>query len=183
MRAVANETGIALAIEVDGSFEVTSRTPAWQFGGNVGSPVSNLVSRRGRDLAGGYQEIEFKYKPHDTAMRLGAIRVYDHRPVVVFSMRFLTPGKTSELFPSLSSYPRNLHHLTYTSTFGGFSFEEFGSDGPWVFFDDQANTFIFSPASHYMNAACRSARTTSWSAVCRPTPRKFRPASWRRARL
>jgi hypothetical protein len=51
MRAVANETGIALAIEVDGSFEVTSRTPAWQFGGNVGSPVSNLVSRRGRDLA------------------------------------------------------------------------------------------------------------------------------------
>jgi hypothetical protein len=104
MRAVANETGIALAIEVDGSFEVTSRTPAWQFGGNVGSPVSNLVSRRGRDLAGGYQEIEFKYKPHDTAMRLGAIRVYDHRPVVVFSMRFLTPGKTSELFPSLSIF-------------------------------------------------------------------------------
>jgi hypothetical protein len=151
-RAVANETGVALAIEVDGSFEVTSRIPAWQFSGNVGSPVSRLVSRRGRDLAGGYQEIEFKYKPHDMAMRLGAIRVYDHCPVVVFSMRFLTPGKTSESFPSISTYPRNLRHLTYTSTFGGFSFKEFGTDGPWVFFDDQANTFIFSPASHYMNA-------------------------------
>ena len=43
--------------------------------------------------------------------------------------------------------------MTYTGTFGGFSFERFGPDGPWVFFDDQANTFIFSPASHYMNAA------------------------------
>ena len=63
-----------------------------------------------------------------------------------------TPGKTSEPFVSISSYPHNLNHLTYTSTFGGFSFERFGTDGPWVFFDDQANTFIFSPASHYMNA-------------------------------
>ena len=43
--------------------------------------------------------------------------------------------------------------MSYTSLFGGFSFDRFGSDGPWVFFDDQANAFIFSPASHYMNAA------------------------------
>ena len=86
-------------------------------------------------------------------IRLGAIRVYDHRPVVVFRLTFITAGKTTESFPSISSYPRNLHHLSYTSTFGGFSFEQFGTDGPWVFFDDQANTFIFSPASHYMNAA------------------------------
>jgi hypothetical protein len=65
---------------------------------------------------------------------------------------FLTSGTTSESLPSISSYPRNLHHLTYTSTFGGFSFERFGTDGPWAFFDDQANTFIYSAASHYMNA-------------------------------
>ena len=152
VRTVANETGIALSIEGDGSFEVTSREPAWQFSGNVGSPVGNVLLRHGRDLAGDYQEIEFKYKPSETAVRLGTIRVYDRRPVVVFKLKFLTPGKTSEPFLSISSYPHNLHHLTYTSTFGGFSFERFGTDGPWVLFDDQANTFIFSPASHYMNA-------------------------------
>ena len=153
VRAVANETGIALSIEGDGSFEVTSRVPAWQFSGNVGSPVGNVLLRYGRDLAGDYQEIEFKYKPSERAVRLGTIRVYDRRPVVVFKLKFLTPGNTSEPFVSISSYPHNLHHLTYTSTFGGFSFERFGTDGPWVLFDDQANTFIFSPASHYMNAA------------------------------
>ena len=152
VRAVANETGIALSIEGDGSFEVTSRVPAWQFSANVGSPVGNALLRHGRDLAGDYQEIEFKYKPSERAVRLGTIRVYDRRPVVVFKLKFLTPGKTSEPIVSISSYPHNLHHLTYTSTFGGFSFERFGTDGPWVLFDDQANTFIFSPASHYMNA-------------------------------
>jgi hypothetical protein len=86
-----------------------------------------------------------------------------HGPAVVFPkskaavgvtrpVRAIPLGKTSEPVVSISSYPHNLHHLTYTSTFGGFSFERFGTDGPWVLFDDQANTFIFSAASHYMNA-------------------------------
>jgi hypothetical protein len=151
--AVTNATGIGLSVHLNGSFEVTSRTPAWRFGGSVGSPVGSLASRHGSDRAGDYQEIEFKYEPSETVTRRGAIRVYDRRPVVVFRLTFITAGKTTESFPSISSYPRNLHHLSYTSIFGGFSFEQFGADGPWVFFDDQANTFIFSPASHYMNAA------------------------------
>jgi hypothetical protein len=153
MRAVANDTGVVLSVDVNGSFELTSRNPTWQFSGKVGWPISNVASRHGRDRVGHYQEIGFKYKPSETAIRRGAIRLYDHRPVVVFKLVFLTTGKTSEAFPSISSYPRKLHHLTYTSTFAAFSFEQFGTDGPWVFFDDQANTFIFSPASHYMNAA------------------------------
>ena len=151
--AVTNNTGIGLAVDGDGAFEVTTGTPTWTFSGTVGAAVDEMASRPGRDLAGGYREIEFKYRTSDGAARLGAIRVYDHRPVVVFKLTFLTSGKTTESFPSISSYPRNLHHLTYTSIFGGFSFEHFGTDGPWIFFDDEAYTFIFSPASHYMNAS------------------------------
>ncbi|MET0363579.1 MAG: hypothetical protein ABW169_02895, partial [Sphingobium sp.] len=153
VRAVANEPGIGVSVDADGSFEVTTRIPAWKFSGTVGSPLAHLASRRGRDRAGHYREVEFKYETSAAAARLGAIRIYEHRPVVIFKLVFLTAGKTSESFPTISSYPRNLHHLTYTATFGGFSFERFGPDGPWVFFDDQANTFIFSPASHYMTAA------------------------------
>jgi hypothetical protein len=152
VQAFADETGIGLSVASDGSFEVTARAPAWTFAGNVGSRLSDLKSRRSRDRAGGYREVEFKFKPSATAMRLGAIRVYDHRPVVVFKLTFLTAGKTSESFPSISHYPRDLHHLAYTTTFGGFSFEQFGTDGPWIFFDDKFNAFILSPASHYMNA-------------------------------
>jgi hypothetical protein len=153
VRAVSHETGIGLSVADDGSFAITTRIPGWTFSGNAGSPVADLVSRLGRDLAGRYREVEFKYATLDGAARLGAIRVYDDRPVVVFKLTFLTAGKTSESFPSISAYPPNLHHLAYTSVFGGYSFEQFGTDGPWVFFDDHANTFILSPASHYMNAS------------------------------
>jgi hypothetical protein len=153
VRVVANETGIGVSVDSDGTFEVTTRIPAWKFSGNVRSPLAHLASRRGRDRAGHYRELEFKYETSAAGARLGAIRIYDLRAVVIFKLVFLTAGRTSESFPTISSYPRNLHHLTYTATFGGFSFERFGTDGPWVFFDDQANTFIFSPASHYMNAA------------------------------
>jgi hypothetical protein len=152
-KAIANEAGIGAALEEDGSFEVTTPIRDWKFAGNVGSPISDLTSRRGRDRAGRYRQLEFKYETSRRAARRGAIRVYDQRPVVMFKLVFLTSGNTNESFPVLSSYPRNLRHLTYTSIFGGFSFERFGTDGPWVFFDDKANTFIFSPASHYMNAA------------------------------
>jgi hypothetical protein len=153
MRVLASETGIAASVDKDGTFEVTTRSPAWRFAGSVGSPVAEMGARKGKDRAGEFREIEFAYRAAEGARRLGAIRVYEHRAVVLFKLVFLTEGKINETFPALSSYPRDLHHLTYTSTFGGFSFEQFGSDGPWIFFDDRANTFIFSPASHYMNAA------------------------------
>jgi hypothetical protein len=145
--------GISVSVAEDGSFDVTTRRPAWRFSGNIGSRPFDVRSRGGRDRAGSYHEIVFDYEAAGLGKRLGEIRVYDHRPVVFFKLIFLTAGQVSESFPSISSYPRQLHHLAFTSVFGGYSFEHFSADGPWVFFDDSANTFIFSPASHYMNAA------------------------------
>ncbi len=57
VRAVANETGIGVSVDADGSFEVTTRIPAWKFSGNVGSPLAHLASRRGRDRVGHYREV------------------------------------------------------------------------------------------------------------------------------
>jgi hypothetical protein len=153
VQAVSNETGLALSVSESGWFEITARTPEWTFSGTVGSPVTDLASTPGTDNAGSYTEVEFTYRTSDGAARRGGLRLYDQRPVVLFRRQFLTAGTATEPFPMISSYPRNLHHLTYTSVFGGFNFEQFGTDGPWVFFDDHANAFIFSPASHYMNAS------------------------------
>jgi hypothetical protein len=152
-RLTVSGGGIELSVGKDGSFDVTVRRPAWRFSGNIGSRAFDIDSRRGRDRAGNYHEIVFSYEAADLGLRLGTIRVYDQRPVVLFKRVFLTPGQASESFPTISSYPHRLHHLAFTSVFGGYSFERFSADGPWVFFDDTANTFIFSPASHYMNAA------------------------------
>ena len=43
--------------------------PGWTFSGTVGSPVAELASRPGRDLAGRYREVEFKYATPDGAAR------------------------------------------------------------------------------------------------------------------
>ena len=86
VRAVANETGIRVSVDADGSFEVTTRLPAWKFSGNVGSPLAHLAARRGRDRAGHYREVEFKYETSAAAARLGAIHIYDYRPVVIFQV-------------------------------------------------------------------------------------------------
>ena len=69
VRTAANETGIGISVHADGSFEVTTRTPAWRFSGNVGSPLSHLAARRGRDRAGPYREVEFKYETSAAAAR------------------------------------------------------------------------------------------------------------------
>ena len=152
MRIGPTETGIAVSVDDSGRFDVATRSPAWRFSGNLGTPLSGLASKADADLAGSYQQLEFEFRSPDQTARAGRIRVYDRRPVVLFQMTYLTGGHTREIFPAISTHPDDLHHLTYTSIFGGFSFDQFGTDGPWVFFDDYGNTAVFSPASHFMNA-------------------------------
>ncbi len=152
VRIAPTGAGLTVSVEDDGLFEVEARDPAWRFSGDIGSRVSGLVSRAGADLAGSYQQLEFEFSSPDQTARAGRIRVYDQRPVVVFEVTYLTAGSSKEVFPSISKHPDDLHHLTYTSIFGGFSFDEFGTDGPWVFFDGYGNAAVLSPASHFMNA-------------------------------
>ena len=150
---IAGHAGIIVSVNDTGSFEVTSRAPAWTFSGAIVSPLTAVTTKAGRDRAGSYREVEFRYAAADGGPRRAAIRAYRDRPVILFTHAFLAAGRPTESFPVIASYPRGLHRLGYTGVFGGYSFEQFGTDGPWVFFDDAANTFILSPASHFMNAA------------------------------
>ncbi len=149
--SVANGAGISLNVGEGGRFEIVDHKRSWTFSGRVGTPLAGLSAQRGRDRAGLFREISFAFTGPRRAARRGAIRLYDRRDVVLFRHEFIDPGTTAEVFPSLSQYPRRLHHLTYTGIFGGFSFSRFGADGPWVFFDDDGNAFIVSAASHFMN--------------------------------
>ena len=153
--SVANEAGISLSIAQGGKFEIADGKRSWRFGGRVGSPLAELRAGRGRDRAGSFREIAFAFAGPRRAARGGAIRLYERREVVLFRKEFIDPGTTAEVFPSLSQYPANLHHLAYTGMFGGFSFSRLGADGPWVFFDDHGDAFILSAASHFMNGLLR----------------------------
>jgi hypothetical protein len=117
--------------------------------------VADLDSCSGHDRAGAYREFVFAFKGRNDGARRGIIRLYDQRSVVMFQLQFDDAGEPGESFPSLSKFPRNLHHLSYTGTFGSFSFTRFGSDGPWIFFDDNGSTFILSPGAHFLNTSLR----------------------------
>lgn len=147
---IDNEAGLTLRVGADGRYEIADRATGWRFGGDIHG-ARNLKTASGRDKAGPYREIAFDAGAPG-ARRHGAIRLYRNRPIALFEWRFADPGTTDENFPILSRYPRGLHHLTYTGVFGRYSFTQFGADGPWAFFDDKANTFVLSPASHFMNA-------------------------------
>ena len=149
---IDNGCGLTLHVGADGRYDIADRATGWRFGGDIGG-VRNLRTAPGSDKAGAYREIAFDFTGPKGARRRGAIRLYRDRPVALFELRFVDPGALDESFPSLARYPRGLSHLTYTGVFGRYSFTQFGADGPWAFFDDSANAFILSPASHFMNAA------------------------------
>ena len=52
----------------------------------------------------------------------------------------------------LSRYPSLPYHLTYAGFFAINSFPGFGNEGPWIFIDPGANTFLLSPASNFLVA-------------------------------
>src|ERR1700754_3684208 len=80
IRVLSEKTGIAVAVRPDGSFEITARAPAWTFAGRIGSNLSDLQTRRGRDRAGDYREVAFRFRTSTSAARPGAIRLYERRP-------------------------------------------------------------------------------------------------------
>jgi hypothetical protein len=147
--------GTRLTVSPNGNYAIAATNPAWTFAGNVGKPLHNLKTRSGHDRIGEFKETTFDYV--DGGPRQGTIRMYRDRPVVLFTVKYLEAGK-NRAFPVLTQYPGGLRHLTYDGQFGVYTFDQFGSDSPWIFFDSTANTFVLSPASHFLVA------NTGWGA-------------------
>ncbi len=159
---IANRSGLSIAVADTGRFDVADNERAWAFAGRAGARLAATRVARGRDRAGAFKEISFDFDGPNCAARRGAIRLYDRGNVVLFELTFVDAGTTAEAFPVLSTYPRRLHHLTYTGIFGRFSFGRFGTDGPWAFFDDRANAVVLSPAAHFMNGAMSHGPRGQW---------------------
>ena len=157
----APATGIAVAVSPSGAYTITSRAPAWTFGGNIGHALTRIALTSGRDGIGAYKDVAFQYRVG--AARRGAIRVYAARPVVLFRVTYLERSANTEPFPTLTTYPRGLSYLSYSGNFGHYRFDPGGlggaSDSPRLLFDKRADAFMFSPASNAMVAATTVAGT------------------------
>ncbi|HZI30903.1 MAG TPA: hypothetical protein VFF11_01110, partial [Candidatus Binatia bacterium] len=82
------------------------------------------------------------------------IRLYNDSPVVLFTDTTLQTGPNNLAFPQWVNYPKTQSHLTFgADAFGQYSFANFYSDSPWVFFNTNGDTFIISAATNYMVAS------------------------------
>jgi hypothetical protein len=102
------------------------------------------------DSLGAYSEIGFDFQTD--APRHGSIRAYRDQGIVTFTLRAPSGGPNTFSFPNLTTVPMGLNHIAFSGVFGRAVFNALPGDSPWAFFDGAGNTFVFSPADHFMVA-------------------------------
>ena len=152
--SVESAAGITAQIDpVSGRYGVVARQPAWTFAGDLGQPARQVSARSGKDRLGAYQEIRFTWRTN--VLLTGSIRVYDVRPVALFTLECEEAVHDQELarFPQFRTFPAGLHHFSFENRVFApprFALETNGT--PWLMFDDQAGAAILSPADNFMIA-------------------------------
>jgi hypothetical protein len=151
---VTNGAGLSITMDSNGNYTVQSSAPEWTFGGEIAHPLKNAVTSSGKDSVGRYQRISFKWT-EGSSLISGEIRLYDEKPLVLFSDTRRNAGEMPPLpFPSFTNLPKNLHVFSYRQeTFSPPQFAANNCSTPWLLFDDKANALVISPASHFMVAS------------------------------
>jgi hypothetical protein len=128
-----------------------------------------VATKTGSDNVGSYCETSFTYTA--SGSRNGRIRSYADTPVVIFAETSTSSVSNARNFPKLTSVPVLAHHVTYgggtgmATDFINYSLTSFIADSPFVYFDDSANTFILSGASHFPNTQTAASGGTITSGI------------------
>jgi hypothetical protein len=130
------DSGLTALVQPDGRFEIRARDPAWVFDGSLGQPASKIRPSSGQDALGAFDEISFEG---------GSIRTYPASGVVLFAAPSLV----------LTTRPNVPYSQSYRSV--PFSPAQFNTlndaaDSPWLFFDADANAYLFSAADNFLLA-------------------------------
>jgi len=147
--------GLSLQInERTGAYELSNAQPQWKFGGSLNARLKNVSTTRGQDALGSYHQVSFEWQAEKNPMN-GSIRLYDGAKVALFSETSKTASEMPPAaFPAFNKLPGDLHVFSYgQKTFSPPEFDAANASTPWLFFDDDANAAIISPANHFMVAS------------------------------
>ncbi len=100
-----SSTGLTLTVSPTGSYAVNSEDPPFRFAGDIGTPLTNLVTSAGMDNLGSYREIAFHYTSN--GLRAASVRIYAEKPIVLFSVVYLESAPNAAGFPALTDYPQS----------------------------------------------------------------------------
>jgi hypothetical protein len=152
---ISSASGVSLRLDaITGSYQLTSKQPAWDFSGSVNPPLKNVSASRGRDAIGDYQQIAFQWQDGQKPMS-GQIRLYGEKALALFSQTCGVAAETPPAaFPAFTKLPETLHIFSYGHhEFAPPDFSTTEISTPWLLFDDDADAFVISPASHFMVAS------------------------------
>ena len=152
---ISSASGVSLRLDaITGSYQLTSKQPAWDFSGSVNQPLKNVAASRGRDAIGDYQQIAFEWQDGQKPMS-GQIRIYSEKALALFSQTCGVAAETPPAaFPAFTKLPETLHIFSYGHhEFAPPDFSTTEISTPWLLFDNDADAFVISPASHFMVAS------------------------------
>ena len=133
-----------------GTYSLQSAQPPMEFQGRVEGSMTDVRSSAGQDRMGAFQDLMFSWEQEGTPVRAD-VHLYGDKPRVLFVLTFLgptrQPGKI--IFPDFQSLPKDLHVFSYQKTFSHPAFAADNSGTPWLFFNNQKDAAILSPASHF----------------------------------
>jgi hypothetical protein len=151
---IAGADGLTASVDPSGAYYLRVPSTGWHFAGNIGALLTNVSVSVSADAVGSYREISFQFQTDGA--RTAAIRVYGNRQIALFTATSPLGGPNTFPFPKWVNYPHQLQQMTYSGIFASPAFHSSANEGPWIFFDSSGNTFIISPATHFMVS------TTGW---------------------
>jgi len=144
----STSSGVTVTVDADGTYSIATKSPVWKFAGSLNAKLTDIAAGTGTDRIGAYTEATFHWT--SGVPLTGSIRAYQKNPVVLFSYTTDQAGNPAIDFPSFTSIPHTPHHFSYqNSAFSHYSFSLENDASPWTCFDDDANTFILSPATDF----------------------------------
>jgi hypothetical protein len=133
-----------------GNYTIASNALNWTFSGTVGQAINSLKETTGTDKNGEFHQVNFQWNAdnHYTA----SIQYYQNQPVVLFSLHVPDGAKHIEAkFPDFTKFPKDLNKFSYgNDVFSPHQFKLNNTSTPWLFFDNEDNAFILSPASDFI---------------------------------
>jgi len=142
-----------------------------------------MVTTSGQDQLGDYEELKFTWPGpgRDGTGDFqwgGAIRNYQSRTAVLFSVTAKASGSAPPDFPDFTSFPGHLHVLSFAdSNFSPHRFAPQQTATPWVLFDDTKATAVLSPASDFLVAEMHGDAATTLGSGVNPALAGV-PAGW-----
>lgn len=164
-----------------GEYTIVAPSLGWTLKGKTESVPREVKTFKGKDRNGEFRGYRVRWDAPNPVE--GTLVEYTKGERFRFSLRYLDDrNEKAVVFPKWTEFPRNLKPFSYRDApFSPYTFGLADNATPWLFFDDQARAFVFSPSKEFMVAKMvgdgKNSIGASLNAKLLRVPKNFRQES------